>query len=107
LHNLQCQLLLWLFFDVTRKKEVAMKRFIAAGIAALFFVAGTSPALAGGGGIMIPNPVTGEVVKVTADEPPGDPPSEPDGPFGSAPQSGDGVSDGSGLNSPNGPNAPK
>lgn len=86
-----------------------MKRFFAAGIVALFFVVGTSPALAGGGGIMIPNPVTGEVVKVsaTADEPPGDPPSEPEGPFGSAPQSGDGVSDGSGLDSPNGPNAPK
>jgi hypothetical protein len=101
-------LLLWLFFDVTRKKEVAMKRFIAAGIVVLFIIAGVSQAVAGGG-MKIPNPITGEVVTIgsTADEPPGDPPSEPDGPFGSAPQSGDGVSDGSGLDSPNGPNVPK
>jgi hypothetical protein len=109
LRNLQSRLLLWLFFDGTRKKEVAMKRFFAAGIAALFILVGASSALAGGGGIMIPNPVTGEVVKIgsTADEPPTDPPSEPSGAFGSAPQSGDGIPDGSGLDSPNGPNAPK
>ncbi|MBN1928469.1 MAG: hypothetical protein JW764_02880 [Chlorobiaceae bacterium] len=85
-----------------------MKRFIALGIVALFVFAGVSSAMAGGG-ISIPNPVTGEVVKVgsTADEPPTDPPFEPSGAFGSAPQSGDGIPDGSGLTPPNGPNAPK
>lgn len=86
-----------------------MKRIIAAGIVALFILAGASQALAGGGRIMIPNPITGEVMSVgsTANEPPGNPPSEPEGPFGSAPRSGDGIPDGSGLDSPNGPNAPK
>jgi|GEM_PF-1528969 len=86
-----------------------MKRVIAATIVALFTVAGVSQAIAGGGGIMIPNPITGEVVKVgsTADEPPDDQAADANGPFGSAPQSGDGISDGSGLDSPNGPNAPK
>lgn len=84
-----------------------MKRLIIVGIVTLFAVAGASSAMAGGG-IAIPNPNTGEVVTVgdQNDDPPGEPASEPSGAFGSAPQSGDGIPDGSGLEPPNGPNAP-
>jgi len=84
-----------------------MKRLIVVGIVALFSLAGVSSAMAGGG-IAIPNPNTGEVVTIgdQNDDPPGEPASDSSGPFGSAPQSGDGISDGSGLDSPNGPNTP-
>jgi len=84
-----------------------MKRFIVVGIVALFVVAGASQAMAKGG-VMIPDPNLGELISVgdQNDDPPGDPASDPSGPFGSAPQSGDGISDGSGLDSPNGPNTP-
>jgi hypothetical protein len=86
-----------------------MKRFIAAGVVALFTVGVVSSAMAGGGGIAIPNPNTGEVVTIGAqnDDPPAVPSTDASGPFGSAPQSGDGIPDGSGLDAPNGPNAPK
>jgi len=61
-----------------------MKRLLAAGIVALFIVAGASQAMAGGG-VMIPDPNSGELVNVgdQNDDPPGEPASEPEGPFGS------------------------
>ncbi len=83
-----------------------MKRFVVVCMVMLFAVAGTAQAKAGW--MAIPDPNTGVVVTVgePAEDPPGDPAAESSGPLGSNPQSGDGVSDGSVLDSPNGPNRP-
>ncbi|MCW8796891.1 MAG: hypothetical protein OQK67_07505 [Chlorobium sp.] len=63
----------------------------------------SAPVFAAGPQITISDPNTGETVSVDPSSQAGGDASE-NGPMGPAPNSGDGVPDGSGIEAPNGPN---